>query len=33
MTSYNGMSTSKKGIETKMKTIVSLYGKGKEIIS
>jgi hypothetical protein len=33
MTSYSGMNTSKKGIESIMKTIISLYGKGNEIIS
>jgi hypothetical protein len=32
--SYSGLNTSsKKGVETIMKTTISLYGKGNEIIS
>jgi len=33
MTSYNGLSTSsRKGIEMRMKTTISLYGKGNEVV-
>jgi hypothetical protein len=31
---YNGLNTSsKKGVETIMKTTISLYGKGNEVVS
>jgi hypothetical protein len=29
MMSYNDLSTKKKGVKTKMKTTINLYGKGK----
>jgi hypothetical protein len=29
MMSYNDLSTNEKGVETKMKTTINLYGKGE----
>jgi hypothetical protein len=33
MVGYNGMSTSsEKGVETRIKIIINLYGKGNEVV-